>query len=221
MKLRVSTLLFAFVLVVLLGQSAAWAQAKAAAPLSSVRGKLQAVTADSLDIMSGKGLVHVKIKRPLKTYGRMPSSLSKVKSTSFVGVTSVKQADGTELAKAINIFPADLRGIGEGSNMMDMPPGSVSQSRMTNGSVAPTPAAGSRMTNGTVQKQGAGTTLVVKYQEGAQTISVPANVEVTETVSIKAQLKAGDTVNVVVEKQADGSFTTSKVYLIAPGSAAK
>lgn len=91
---------------------------------------------------------------------------------------------------------------------------------MTNGSVAPAPAA-SRMTNGTVQKQGAGTTLVVKYQDGAQTISVPSNVEVTETAPIKAQLKAGDTVNVVVEKQGDGSLTTSKVYLIAPGSIAK
>lgn len=122
MKRRLLTLLFAFVVVALLGQNVAWSQAKATAPLSSVRGKLQAATADSLDIMSAKGLVHVKIKQPLKTYGRMPSSLSKVKSTSFVGVTSVKQADGTELAKAINIFPADLRGIGEGSNMMEMPP---------------------------------------------------------------------------------------------------
>ena len=220
MKLRLSTLLFAFVVVALLGQNVAWSQAKATPPLSSVRGKLQAATADSLDIMSAKGLVHVKIKQPLKTYGRMPSSLSKVKSTSFVGVTSVKQADGTELAKAINIFPADLRGIGEGSNMMDMPPGSVNQSRMTNGSVAPAPVA-SRMTNGTVQKQGAGTTLVVKYQDGTQTISVPSNVEVTETAQIQVQLRAGDTVNVVVEKQGDGSLTTSKVYLIAPGSIAK
>ena len=42
-----------------------------------------------------------------------------------------------KLAKQINIFPADLRGIGEGSNMMEAGPGAVSQSRMTNGSVSP------------------------------------------------------------------------------------
>jgi hypothetical protein len=70
------------------------------------------------------------------------------------------------------------------------------------------------MTNGTVQKQGAGTTLVVKYQNGAQTISVPPNVVVTETVPIKEKLAPGDTVNVATEKQSDGTLATSKVYLI-------
>ena len=60
----------------------------------------------------------MKIEQPLKTYGRVPSDLSRVTSTSFVGITSVKQADGTELAKEIHIFPAELRGAGEGSNMI-------------------------------------------------------------------------------------------------------
>ena len=190
----------------------AWAQAKAAPPIAGVKGKLQAVTSDSLEVMSPAGVVHVKIKQPLTVYGRVPSDMSHVTSTSFVGVTSVKQPDGTELAKQINIFPAALRGIGEGSNMMDMAPGAASQSRMTNGSVSrPT---GSRMTNGTVQK-GGGTTLVVRYQNGAQTISVPQNVVVTETVPIKSKLAPGDTVNVATEKQGDGTLATSKVYLIA------
>ena len=71
------------------------------------------------------------------------------------------------------------------------------------------------MTNGTVQKQGGGTTLVVRYQNGAQTISVPPNVVVTETVPIKEKLAPGDTVNVATEKQSDGTLATSKVYLIA------
>ena len=207
---RLLRFLFVVVLAIQVSQNAAWAQA--APPIAGVKGKLQAVTSDSLEVASPSGVVRVKIKQPLTVYGRVPSDMSHVKATSFVGVTSVKQPDGTELAKQINIFPAELRGIGEGSNMIEGAPGAASQSRMTNGSVSrPT---SSRMTNGTVQK-GGGTTLVIRYQNGAQTISVPQNVVVTETVPIKEKLAPGDTVNVATEKQGDGILTTNKVYLIA------
>jgi hypothetical protein len=152
----------------------------------------------------------------------VPSDLSHVTPTSFVGVTSVKQPDGTELAKEIHIFPAELHGAGEGSNMIAAAPGSASQSRMTNGSISRSSSSGSgsRMTNGTVQKQGGGTTLVVRYQGGAQTISVPPNVTVTQIVPMKEQLRPGDTVYVATEKQSDGTLTTNKVYLIAGSSSA-
>jgi hypothetical protein len=214
MNHRLLSLLFVFFLATQVSQNTAWAQVKAAPPIAGVKGRLQAVTSDSLDVVSPSGVVHVKIKQPLTVYGRVPSDLSHVTSTSFVGVTSVKQPDATELAKQINIFPAELRGIGEGSNMIEGAPG-ASQSRMTNGSVSASAASGSRMTNGTVQKQGGGTTMVVRYQQGTQTISVPPNVVVTETVPIKEHLKPGDTVNVATEKQKDGTLATSKVYLIA------
>jgi hypothetical protein len=217
MNYRLLSLLFVFVLAVQVSQNAAWAQAKVAPPIPSVKGKLQAITSDSLDVLSPSGVVHVKIKQPLTVYGRVPSDLSHVTSTSFVGVVSVKQPDGTELAKQINIFPAELRGISEGSNMIEGAPGAASQSRMTNGSVSrPT---GSRMTNGTVQ--GTGTTLVIRYQNGGQTISVPKNVVVTETVPLKEKLVPGDTVNVVTEKQSDGTLSTNKIYIIAGSSSPK
>ena len=74
-------------------------------------------------------------------------------------------------------------------------------------------ASHSRMTNGTVQKQG--TSVVVQYRNGAQTISVPSNVEVTQIVPKKETLAVGDAVYVAADKQADGSLTTNKVYLIA------
>ena len=94
---------------------AAWAQMKAAPPLSGVKGKLQSFTGSSLDILTKSGVVHVNIKQPLTTYKQIPSDLSHVTSTSFVGVASMKQANGTELATQIKIFPAELRGAGEGS----------------------------------------------------------------------------------------------------------
>jgi hypothetical protein len=119
------------------------------------------------------------------------SDLGHVTSTSFVGVTSEGQNGGTEVAKEIHIFPAELRGAGEGSNMIDAAPGSASHSRMTNGSISRTSnmASPSRMTNGTVQKQG--TSIVVQYQNGAQTISVPSNVQVTQIVPKKETLAIG------------------------------
>jgi hypothetical protein len=213
--------LFTFTFV----QAAAWAQA--APPIPGVKGKLQKVTSDELDIQGPKGLVHVKVKQPLKTYGRQPSDLSHVTSDSFVGVTSVKGSDGKEQAKEIHIFPSELRGAGEGSNMM----GQGSQSRMTNGSVSRTGSSasgasrmtngtvsssgGSRMTNGTVQKQGSGTTIVVRYKDGSQTINVPPGTEVTLIVPKQHKLEAGDTIYAATEKGPDGTLMTDKVYVIS------
>jgi len=203
---------------------AAWAQGTT--PISGVKGKLQKVTSDTLDIQTAKGTEHVKIKQPLTTYGRESSDLSHVNSQSFVGVTSVKQPDGKEQAKEIHIFPPELKGAGEGSNMMDQ----ASQSRMTNGSVSTTgsrmtngtvSSGGSRMTNGTVQKQGGGETIVVQYQNGSQTITVPPGTEVTQIVPKQQKLQPGDTVYAVTEKGPDGTLTTDKVYVISGKSGSK
>ncbi|HKT50009.1 MAG TPA: hypothetical protein VJV96_06910 [Candidatus Angelobacter sp.] len=213
--------LFAFTLTSL----AAWAQA--VTPISGVKGKLQKVTSESLEIQSPKGAENVKIKQPLTTYGRESSDLSHVTSQSFVGVTSVKQPDGKEQAKEIHIFPPELKGAGEGSNMMDQ----ASQSRMTNGSVSSTGSrmtngtvssgGGSRMTNGTVQKQGGGQTIVVQYQNGSQTINVPPGTEVTQIVPKQQKLEAGDTIYAATEKGPDGTLTTNKVYVISSKSGSK
>jgi len=191
------------------------ARAQAASPLSGVKGKLGAVTHDSISIQTRSGVAHVEIKEPLTTYRQVPSDLSHVTSTSYVGVASVKQANGTEMATQIKIFPPELRGAGEGSAMMDAAPGAMTHSRMTNGSVSPVSAMShSRMTNGTVQK-GNGTTLVVHYQDGVEQVSVPASVPVTQVVPGKVNLVPGDTIYAATTKQSDGALTTNKIFLIA------
>src|ERR1700759_593821 len=193
MKHSLLRLGFISLLAVQAAPHAAWAQVKAAAPLSGVKGKLQSFTGSSLAILTQSGVVHVNIQQPLTTYKQIPSDLSHVTSTSFVGVASIKQADGTELATQIKIFPAELRGAGEGSSMMDTAPGATTHSRMTNGSVSRPDTSHSRMTNGTVQK-GSGTTLVVRYQDGSKTISVPSDVPVTQVVPEQVTFAAGDLV---------------------------
>ena len=90
----------------------AWAQAQPAPPLSGVLGKVQSFTGSSLDVQTPSGVVHVIVKQPLGTYKQIPSDLSHVTPSSYVGVPSVQQADGTELARQVIIFPKELRGGG-------------------------------------------------------------------------------------------------------------
>ena len=189
------------------------AQAQPAPPLAGVLGKVQSFTDSSLDVATPTGVMHLKVTQPLATYKQIPSDLSHVSSNSYVGVASVQQADGTELAKQVIIFPKELRGAAEGSVLTDAP-GATAHSRMTNGSVSKPAVSHSRMTNGTVQK-GDSSTLVVRYQDGSQTISIPSGVPVVMVAKEPVTLSAGDTVYAATEKLPDGTLTTNKVLQIA------
>jgi hypothetical protein len=204
---RLGLTLLAFALVI----GAAEAQ-QAAPPIDGVIGKLQSFDGKSLDVMTPSGLVHVVVKDPLTTYKQIPSDLSHVATAPYIGVASIEQPDGKQVAKQIFIFPPELRGAAEGSVLTD-PPGATSHSRMTNGTVAR--PSHSRMTNGTVQKSG-GTTLVVNYQDGSQTISVPPNVPVTEVVPQQITFSPGDVVYASTQKLPDGTLVTDKIFQFIP-----
>ena len=159
------------------------------------------------------------VAAPLHVYQRANSDLAHVSSKSFVGVTSVKQPDGSQVATEIHIFPEDLRGTGEGSYLMT-PPGAKDTSHastMTNGTVGTTSKAkdAPRMTNGAVASK-SGETMTVDYHGGSQTINVPAGVSVTEIEPSSEKLAKGTKVVVLAKKQADGSMKASSVMLAAP-----
>ena len=206
-------LVFVSLLAAAAAPNAAWGQVEAAPPTSGVIGKVQVFTGSSLDVATPAGVVHVDVKRPLTTYKQVPSDLSHVTSTSYVGVASAELADGKEVAKQILIFPPELRGAAEGSVITDPTPGATTHSRMTNGSVSRPAVSHSRMTNGTAQT-GRGSTLVVHYQGGSQTISVPPNVPVTEVIPQEVTLAPGDIVYASTEKLPDGTLTTSRIFLV-------
>jgi hypothetical protein len=193
---------------------------QAAPPISGVLGKITAVAANKFDVQSKEGLVHVVTGDDLTTYKQSPSDLGHVTPSSFVGVKSVGQANGPEIAQLVLIFPPELRGAAEGSVLLDAPPGATAHGRMTNGSVSAPAAPTSRMTNGTVQT-GGDRTLVVQYQDGAQTISVPPNTPVNEIKPERVKLEAGDVVYAATTKQPDGTLTSNKVFVFisahAPG----
>lgn len=208
------------VMIVLLagvpGLSLAQAKAQSVPSVSGVLGQVKSVTHDSIEIQTKPGVVGLDIAQPLTTYRQVPSDLSHVTSDSYVGVASEKQPNGTQVAKQILIFPAELRGLAEGSVLLDPPPGAATTSRMTNGTVSRPAAAPSqsRMTNGVVQK-GSATTLVVRYQDGSQTVSVPANVPVTQVAPGDVTLEPGAAVYAVTVQQANGKLATSKIFVIS------
>jgi hypothetical protein len=187
--------------------SANSAAAGAAAPLI-VRGAIQSVSATSLVIKNDTGSVTVEVSGPLHVYAREHARLADVTDNSFIGVTTVKQPNGAELATEIHIFPEELRGLGEGSRMMTESENGGG-SRMTNGAVT---APRSRMSNGSVASEN-DSTLVVQYAGGSTTVRVPRDVAVTELKATSRALQAGDQVVALVTKQADGSLSASKVLL--------
>ena len=183
-----------------------------------LRGTVVSVSANQLVLKSDTGAVTVRLAQPFHLYTRAPSDLSHVKENSFIGVTTVKQPDGSEQATEIHVFPEELRGVGEGSRMMGPNP-SAGASRMTNGNVSPSrmtngTASQSRMSNGDVSSTN-GSSLVVQYAGGSQKVTVPPNTPVTELKIVSRDLAAGGKVSVVAKKAADGSLTADKAISTA------
>jgi hypothetical protein len=183
---------------------------------ASVRGTVASISSTNIVIKTDTGNATVKLATPFTVYSRSPAKLTDVKDNTFIGVTTVKQPDGTERATEIHIFPEELRGMGEGSRMMTqssgssasrMTNGAVSNSRMTNGSASP-----SRMSNGSVSNAN-DSTLVVQYAGGSTTVVVPRNVSVSELKATSKTLKMGDRVVVLVTKGPDGSLSSERVLL--------
>ena len=217
MKHSIQHFIYAALLAALATPHTVLAQAKSAPPIDGVIGKLQSFDGKTLDVGTPAGVVHVVVKGHLTTYKQIPSDLSHISASSYVGVASAEQ-DGKQVAKQVFIFPVELSGAAEGSVLTD-PPGATSHSRMTNGTVSRPAASHSRMTNGTVQ-QSNGTTLVLNYQDGSQTISVPPGVPVTLVAAQKVDFTPGDVIYATTKKLPDGTLTTDKIFQFVPAAAA-
>jgi hypothetical protein len=167
------------------------------AGVTPVRGVVESSSGDLLTVNSKTGPVKIRLGSPLQVYRDIPSDLAHVNSSSYVGVLSFKQPDGSERAKEIYIFPEELHGTGEGSFLLN-------QSQ-------PNTESNSRMTNGTVNAKLEASKLTVQYNGGVQTISVHPDVTVVALTVSPEQLKPGENVLVLAKNQPDGSLTTTKV----------
>ena len=118
----------------------------------------------------------VRMTDNVAVIGIAKTSLSEIKPGSYIGVSAMPEADGTQKALAVHIFPEAQRGAGEGFRPWDL-------------------RANSTMTNATVAQTVAGTdgqNILVKYKDGEKKVVVPPETPIVAFVSgDKSELKAG------------------------------
>ena len=86
-------------------------------PPVRVRGTVEGVDGSVLTVKSRDGQTTYKVKLTdnATVRGIVKAPLSDIKDNSFIGVTGMPQADGSQKAVEIHIFPENLRGTGRGT----------------------------------------------------------------------------------------------------------
>lgn len=162
-----------------------------------VRGTIESVDGDTMEVKSRSGEdVKLHIAPDVRVAGVTKISLTDIKVGSFVGATTVPGPDGAQNAVEIHVFPESMRGTGEGSRPWDLQPNSS-------------------MTNATVSESVVGNdghTLLVKYRDGEKKVFVSDMTPVVTFVPAdKSELKAGAKVIAFMKQLPDGSFETNRV----------
>ncbi|MDB5731414.1 MAG: hypothetical protein JWQ03_1309 [Variovorax sp.] len=139
----------------------------APAPLVRIRGTIVYADQRSM-IVKDRGGEVVSLARAVD----MPVSevyrikLADIKQGSYIGTAALPQADGTQKALEVVMFPEDARGTAEGHRPWDLQP----ESTMTNATVADLAAAPTSVRGG--QR------LRLSYKGGEKTVIVPPDVPV-------------------------------------------
>jgi hypothetical protein len=173
--------------------ASAWAQ-----DTVRVRGTIERADGNTLVVKSRDGAeLKVVPANNALIVAIVKASMADIKQGSFVGVTGMPQADGSQRAIEVHIFPEAMRGTGEGHYPWDLRPGST----MTNANVE-------QMVTGVD-----GHTLSVKYKDGEKKLIVPPDATiVTYVPGDKSELKPGTKIFIAAaKKQPDGTLEAPRV----------
>lgn len=185
----------AFAVLAALAATAALAQQP---PTVRLRGTIEKVNGHSVMAKSAKGdELKLNLADKVMVVGVVKASLADIKPGDFVGSGAMPQPDGTQKAIEVHIFPASMRGTGEGFRPWDHGPTST----MTNGTVGATVTGVS------------GPMLTVKYKDGEQKIMVPPDAPVVRfQIADLSAIKPGAPFAVLAAvKQSDGSFNVGRI----------
>ena len=164
-----------------------------------VRGTVEAADGPMLTVKSrdGQTTYRVKMADNVSVRGIVKAALSDIKDNSFIGVTGMPQADGSQKAVEIHIFPEAMRGTGEGHRPWDLQPGST----MTNAAVT-------QMVKGVD-----GDVITLKYKDGEKKVLVtPQTVIVTYVPGDKGELKPGAKIFIAgAAKKEDGTLEAASI----------
>lgn len=169
-----------------------------------VRGAIESLNGNTLVVKTREGTEQtVKLKPDWKVRGIRKASVEDIKTGDFVGVASLPKADGGDGALEVLIFPAAMKGTGEGSRPWDLKPNST----MTNATVAK------------AVKAVDGHTITLTYQGKEKTISIADDTPiVTIAPAGKKDLVAGARVIVIGERAADGTVSSANVTVGTNGA---
>ncbi|KQV73083.1 DUF5666 domain-containing protein [Rhizobium sp. Root1220] len=162
-----------------------------------VRGAIESLSGDTLVVKTREGADQTVMLKPgWKVAGIAKASVEDIKPGDFVGVASLPSADGGDGALEVLIFPAAMKGTGEGSRPWDLKPNST----MTNATVAK------------AVKSVNGHSITLTYQGKEKTISIADDTPiVTFAPAGKTDLTPGARVIVMGEKSTDGAVSAAQV----------
>jgi hypothetical protein len=199
------------VLTAALTVSAALAQQQQPPGTQRVSGTIERVDGNTI---FGKGsdgsAITLKLADNVAITAVMKATFADIKPGDYVGTGAVPQADGSQKAVELRIFP---RPQADGGHFYEDWPGAAGGT-MTNGFVQPT---------GTVGATNAGASepsIVVKYPQGEKRIVISPNAHVVRNVfGSKDDLKAGAVFRTnAAAKQADGTYTASAISVGRDGA---
>ncbi|WP_256750796.1 hypothetical protein [Mesorhizobium sp. Mes31] len=170
-----------------------------AADAVRVRGTVVSFKPSLLTVKTRQGDTDaIKLDAGWKISGVASASVKDIKHGDFLGVASVSKADGGSGALEVVVFPAALKGTGEGDRPWDLQP----NSRMTNGTVADVTDINGRA-------------VTLTYDNGqTKKISIPDNTPVvTFAAATPTDLKPGATVFVVAQRDGDGTLSAGRVVV--------
>ena len=173
-------------------------------PTLRMRGNIVSVSATSLVVKDRSGeVVELALTDKLVVSEVYPIKLEDIKPGSFIGTAAMPQADGTQRAIAVSVFPEAARGTAEGHRPFDLLP----QSTMTNATVDDVAVSGNTAAGNTA----AGRTLKLKYKDGEKTVVVPADAPiVTSRPADRSLLVAGASVSLLAQA-IDGKPTALRI----------
>ena len=202
--------------------AATWIGSATAQPRPElIRGRVQAITADQLTLITENGTTLIKIAPGATVSLIKPSTLADIKSGSFIGTTNVPTGDGMGQSTEVHIFPPGERS-GEGDRPMTPDPSSATP-RMTNGAVTKVePQTATRMTNGAVAStvsSANGLSIEVDYGGGKRRIAVLPGTPITMMAPGKmSDVGLGDNASALVTRSPEGLPITSRINVETGGN---
>jgi hypothetical protein len=184
----------------------AGSMAMAQEPRVRVRGTIERVDGDTYIVKARNGdELKIKLAEKAGVSAVVAATLADIKPGTYVGIAGMPQADGSQRALEVLLFPEAMRGVGDGHYGWDL-------------------QASSTMTNGNVEQSAVsadGQVLTIKYKDGEKKIVVPPDIPIVSfAAGDKDELKPGAKIFIAAAiKQPDGTLQAPRIAVgrgIAP-----